>query len=307
MRGDELRLMRGDELLATLREAILTTEILMRLLQLLVLVVSLLSALSCNGHAQAPSEQIAHPDDPSKRVEYFVRSPAGKGPWPTIVFLHGHQDGDRPGGEDFVKWGVLDAMTKRGYLSVAVSQPGYGHSSGPADYCGDFTQHAVQAVITKLRTEGIASKDKLLIQGISRGALTAGLVAAQDPSVSGLILISGVYDLPTYVSKSKTVPGRKAIVDAITAEAGESSDALNARSVLPVADRIQATTLILAGERDNRADPDQARELTEKMTRSGKDVRLVVYPEHGHKIPADVRNKDVDPFLGQILGSAKQP
>jgi dipeptidyl aminopeptidase/acylaminoacyl peptidase len=281
----------------------------MRLVRPLLLAVSLLTSLSCQSwvaYAQEPSKQIVHPDDPAKKVEYFVQLPAGKGPWPTIVFLHGHQEGERPGGKDFVKWGILDAMAQRGYLAVAVSQPGYGHSSGPADYCGQFTQHAVLSVIKKLRAEGLASKDKLVIQGISRGALTAGLVAAQEPSVSGLVLISGVYDMPTFVAKSKTIPGRKAIVDAITAETGGSPDALNARSVLRFVDQIQAKTLILAGERDDRADVAQARQFAEKMTQSGKNVHLVVYPEHGHKLPIDLRNKDIDPFLDQVLATSNR-
>jgi dipeptidyl aminopeptidase/acylaminoacyl peptidase len=275
----------------------------MRSIRVSLLVVCLSPALSCREGAQVHSEQIAHPDDPAKRVEYFVRSPASTGPSPTVVFLHGHQDGARPGGRDFVTWGVLDDIANRGYLAVAVSQPGYGRSSGPADYSGDFTQRAVLAVIAKLRADGLAAAGRLVIQGISRGALTAGLIAARDSSVSGLVLISGVYDLPAYVSRS--APGQAAIVAAMTAETGRSPEALAARSVLRVADRIEARTLILAGERDDRTDPAQARELAERMTRLGKHARLIVYPGYGHQIPVGVRNKDIDPFLDQVLGPAR--
>ena len=82
---------------------------------------------------------IPHPKDTSKQVEYFIRRPAGEGPWPTLIFLHGHQEDPRTGGEVFVQWGVLEQIAKRGYLAVAVSQPGYGRSTGPADFCGPFT------------------------------------------------------------------------------------------------------------------------------------------------------------------------
>lgn len=151
---------------------------------------------SCGRGSAAEGLSIPHPDDPAKQVEYFLEKPSGEGPWPTIILLHGHQEGARPGGKSFAEWGVLQQLAARGYLAVAVSQPGYGNSDGPPDFCGAYTQHAVSAVIAQLRKEALAAPQKLLIQGVSRGALTAGLIAAHDPSVSGLVLISGVYDLP---------------------------------------------------------------------------------------------------------------
>src|SRR5262249_834444 len=120
---------------------------------------------------RALTVSIANPDDPTKKVEYFLEKPKGPGPWPTVVFLHGHQEWPSAGGNDFVKWGVLDEFASRGFLAVAVSQPGYGNSTGPADFCGPFTQDAVAAVIAKLRTDGYVLDNRILIEGISRGAL----------------------------------------------------------------------------------------------------------------------------------------
>lgn len=263
------------------------------------MVLAIAGLLACSGHrsAKAQALSIPHPDDPAKKVEYFLEKPKGNGPWPTLIFLHGHQEPPRAGGKDFVRWGVLEEFAGRGYLAVAISQPGYGNSAGPADFCGPFTQHAVAAVIAKLRAEGYVKENRILIQGVSRGALVAGTVAAHDPSIRGIVLISGLYDLAAYAGHAKS-PMAVAIVDSMKAETGGTPDALKSRSLLTYAQDIKAQTLILNGARD---DPDQGRHLAETINAHGGHARAIVYPEFGHQIPVEARSKDVDPFIEQVL------
>lgn len=42
--------------------------------------------IACSGHkiAGAQALSIPHPDDPAKKVEYFLEKPKGGGPWPVI-------------------------------------------------------------------------------------------------------------------------------------------------------------------------------------------------------------------------------
>ena len=259
--------------------------------------------IACSGHkiAKAQTLSISHPDDPAKKVEYFLEKPKSNGPWPTIVFLQGHQEWPRAGGKDFVKWGVLDEFAGRGYLAVAISQPGYGGSTGPADFCGSLTQHAVAAVIAKLHADGYVKENRILIQGVSRGALVAGMVAAHDPSIRGIVLISGLYDLPAYASHAKSAMA-VSIVDSMKAETGGTAEALKARSLLYYAQDVKAETLILNGAKDDRTDPDQARRVAEIINAHGGHARAIVYPEYGHQIPVEARKKDVDPFIERVLG-----
>jgi len=259
--------------------------------------------IACSGHkiAKAQTLSIPHPDDPTKKIEYFLEKPKGDGPWPTIVLLHGHQEWPRAGAKDFVKWGVLDEFAGRGYLAVSISQPGYGASTGPADFCGPFTQHAVAAVIAKLHADGYVKNNKVLIQGVSRGALVAGMVAAHDPSIRGIVLISGLYDLPAYASHAKSAMA-VSIVDSMKSETGGTAEALKARSLLYYAQEVKAETLILNGAKDDRTDPDQARRVAEIINTHGGHARAIVYPDYGHQIPVEVRNKDVDPFVERVLG-----
>ena len=259
--------------------------------------------IACSPHriARAQTLSIPHPDDPARKVEYFLEKPAGPGPWPAIILLHGHQDWPRAGGKDFVTWGVLDDFANRGYLAVSISQPGYGNSTGPADFCGPLTQHAVTAVIARLRANGYVKANRLLIQGVSRGAMVAGLLASQDSGIAGVIMISGVYDLPEYVREAKS-PMQKSVVDALITETGGSEQALRSRSVLYFAQNFKAPALILNGAKDDRTDPKQALRLAEAINTHGGHARTIVYPQYGHNIPVEVRNKDIGPFIEQILG-----
>ena len=255
--------------------------------------------IACTSHkpARALPLIIPHPDDPTKQVEYFLEVPKGERPWPTVLFLHGHQESPRPGGRDFVKWGVLDDFANRGYLSVAVSQPGYGNSTGPADFCGPYTQDAVAAVIAKLRKDGLVADNRVLIEGIS---LVAGLLAARDPSIRGIVLISGLYDLPKYARNAKSTIARS-IVDSIHAETNGTEAALTARSLIYVAQNLKAETLILNGAKDDRTDPGQAEQLAAEINAHQGHAKAIVYPDYGHHIPVDVRNKEVEPFIERVL------
>jgi len=240
---------------------------------------------------------IHHPDDAGKRVEAFVQKPAGNGPWPTIVFLHSHQEWPSYGGKDFVTWGELDRFAKKGYLAVAVSQPGYGKSSGPADFCGPFTQHAVSAVLAKLTADGLIAPNRIVIEGISRGAMVGGLIATYDRSVAGVVLISGLYDLPQFSAN----PNYAQISKAFVAETGGSTEAMRARSLLFFAQDIKASALILSGAKDDRTDPAQAQRLADEIRSRGGRARAIIYPNLGHHIPNEVRDKEVDAFIDAVL------
>jgi len=269
----------------------------------------ILHALPGAERAEVRIELLSRDDEPSKHVEIFWTQPKGTGPWPLVIFLHGHQDGSAtPGGKAFVDYGVLDDAATRGYVGVAVSQPGYGRSEGPADFMGPVTQRAVEQVIEHFRAQSFVRPDRVALEGVSRGAIVAGLVATHDTRIRAMVLISGAYDLPTLFGSN---PGprpaalSRSMVDEmrsdIAKETDGSANALRERSVLATASRIRTPALIVNGAKDDRTDPEQARALAQAIQANGVFARALIYPDYGHAIPYDVREREVRPFLDQYL------
>ena len=161
-------------------------------------------ALLCAAAACKPSppprldatrELITAPDSHDRKIELYWRKPDGAGPFPVLVLLHGHQEPGktRIGGRAFVEWGVVRQFADAGIVAVAMSQPGYGGSDGPADYCGPATQAAVRATVSHFRALPFVDGKRVALEGISRGAVVAAMVASQDDTLAGAVLISGVY------------------------------------------------------------------------------------------------------------------
>lgn len=265
------------------------------------LIVTVLLLGGCNKTAATPSSIIRHPDRHNATVEYFAELPVGRGPWPTIVFLHGQQGPmERIGGKVFVNWNMLRRFANKGYLAVSVSLPGYGKSTGPEDFAGPFTQNAVKAVLTDLITERQAKPGKIVLQGVSLGAVTAALVASQNQDVQGLVLISGLYDLPAFFARPKT-SNAMAIKAALIQQTGGSEKALQSRSALAEAANIHAATLILNGAKDDRTDPAQAQQFAAAINASGGNATVHIFPDFGHEIPMSVRDAEVTKFIAATL------
>jgi pimeloyl-ACP methyl ester carboxylesterase len=235
-------------------------------------------------------------------VELFVAAPEGTGPFPVILFVHGHQAPERPGARAFTRLprrpalatvdeGRLDAMRARGWLAAAVSMPGYGGTPGPPDFAGPRSQAAVRAALDHLLARTDADRGTVVVYGVSRGAATASMVATADARITGLILVAGLYDL------GEAYPTGDRRLDAnIEREAGTSPEAYAARSALRRADRIRARALVLHGGDDLRGGSlDQARRLAARV-----GARLRVFEGTPHAIPIAAQWEEIDRFLADL-------
>jgi dipeptidyl aminopeptidase/acylaminoacyl peptidase len=257
------------------------------------------------GHAAAEDavhrELLPHSSNNSRKVELFWTRPAGDGRYPAILFIHGHQEQVRNGGEALVKTGRLQIMARRGYVAASLSQPGYGRSDGPPDYCGPFTQEAALRALGFLRSQPGVDARRIVLYGYSRGAIVAAMVAAKAPDLAAVILGAGAYDF------ASLYPTGNRILDAnIRDEAGTSPAAFRARSALHHADTIRIPVLLLHGARDERFPVRQAEAFAEKLKAHGVPVRLKIFPDAMHRIPVDDQYLEIYPFLERTLRQAGQ-
>ena len=232
-------------------------------------------------------------------VELFVQMPADAGPRPTILMVHGHQFGARPGGASYVRSGVLERMASRGYVAAAVSQPGYGTSDGPPDYCGPHTQAAIRAALRYLESLPTVDGDRVALYGFSRGAIASAMVAVEEPALAAVALVAGTYDL------GRAFPtGRPGLDENILREAGRGEAVESARSALRHADRVVTPMLFVHGALDDRAPVGQVREFAAVLRGNGVPVRVVIYDDEGHSVSREKVGQALLPFLAEMFGES---
>jgi dipeptidyl aminopeptidase/acylaminoacyl peptidase len=239
--------------------------------------------------------------DGTRKIETYWMKPDGAGPFPAVVFLHGHQQPgpERVGGRAFVDWHVLADFAAAGLVAVAVSQPGYGGSDGPPDYCGPATQSAVRAVLKNLRARPFVDGKRIALEGISRGAVVASMVAAEEPTLAGVVLLSGIYDLHALYERDKNSSSMQSFLHEVpTASPADVA----ARSALAHVAEIKVPTLILSGGKDPIAPPEQASAFAQALFATGVEVELHTFPNAGHQIPALERAPIIIAFLHRHLG-----
>jgi dipeptidyl aminopeptidase/acylaminoacyl peptidase len=214
----------------------------------------------------------------------------------AILFVHGNQGGRRLGGKEAVDDGWLVRFSSRlGVTAAAVSQPGFGASDGPADFCGPSTQQTIIAALDFLKQQPLVDPERIVLYGNSRGAVASAMAATKAPDLKAIILSGGVYDLrDAYMNSSR------GLQQAIQNEAGLSNEAFLERSALYHADRIRSEILLLHGKYDDRALIDQAQRFSEALARAGVPVKFHAL-DGGHRLPREQVNPILRDFLTRVL------
>ncbi|MES5044556.1 alpha/beta fold hydrolase [Rhizobium nepotum] len=231
-------------------------------------------------------------------VELF-QAQTSAAPRGAILFVHGNQGGLLLGAKEAVDNGMLVRFSSLlNVTAAAVSQPGFGASEGPTDFCGPHTQQAIVAALDFLKEQPSIDPERIILYGNSRGAVASAMVATRMPNLRAIILSGGVYDLKgAYQSSSR------GLQLAIEKEAGLSNTAFLDRSALYHSHEIRAETLLLHGKYDDRAPVDQAERFADALSEAGVSVALHTF-ECGHRIPSKQTAPVLRSFLTRIFAPA---
>jgi dipeptidyl aminopeptidase/acylaminoacyl peptidase len=212
-------------------------------------------------------------------VEAVIVRPAAAGTHPGLLLIPGHTRT----AIDMLPASVRFA--RAGFATLAVSQPGYGGSTGPADFAGPRTFAALRDAAERFAREPYVDAAHMGIYGYSRGALAAAELAARTDLFRAAVLGGGIYDFRAAYDQVSLA----GIRENMAAEAGLSEQAVRFRSPIRDMAGLDGPVLIVHGADDANAPLAQARALDARLTALGREHELLILPGRDHGLPvADI-------------------
>ena len=225
--------------------------------------------------------------------EAYVTRPAGPGPFPLMILLHGHTFG-AIGAESMVPDAEAFAADLC-YAGLAVSLPGYGATEVRPGTDPKITLNVVLDAVSLIKNLPWIDSKRFYLYGFSRGAFFTSLLANRIEGIEGIVLHSGAYDLNRLYQET---PWFRSMLN----PSGEKNPKLI--SILPEVSTWHAPTLVLHGGKDSLVSVQQANLLRDSLEAAKKPYRFVLYPNNGHRLPAEDVRKKATAFLEENSGSA---
>src|SRR5262245_19751072 len=238
------------------------------------------------------TSRFVFPTSGSNAEAYLVK-PGGPGPFPLMIFLHGHTIG--PVGAGSMLAEAKAFASDLCYAGLAVSLPGYGATKVLPGTDPKITLNVVLDAASLVKKLPLIDSKRFYLYGFSRGAFFTSLLANRMEGIEGIILRSGAYDLNRFYQEA---PWVRSLLN----PNGEQNPKLI--SILPEVSTWHAPTLVLHGGKDSVVSVQQANLLRDSLEAAKKPYQFVLYPNSGHLLPVeDVRQKTTA-FLKENSGSA---
>jgi uncharacterized protein len=119
-----------------------------------------------------------------------LRTPAGTGPFPVVLFVHGSGDADRTMFGYYLP--TMERMLRAGYAVFSWDKPGYGESTGQLSGTRVFHQRAqiVLDAIEVMKVHPDIDPNRIGLWGISQGGYVMPLVLSMSQDVAFMICVS---------------------------------------------------------------------------------------------------------------------
>jgi dipeptidyl aminopeptidase/acylaminoacyl peptidase len=219
-------------------------------------------------------------------IEGILCTPAGAGPFPLVLDVHGG-----PIGAYQRSWQMGDQavplLVSRGY---AVLLPNPRGSSGrgqvfAATVVGDMggaDTHDYLSGIDAMIERGIADPSRIGTMGVSYGGFMSAWLVTQDQRFKAAVAGSPVTEWYSFTFTTN-IPrwGRWFLGDADPEDIGNQ---VHTRSPVMHASKARTPTLLTAGAMDRCTPAGQAREFYQALVSHGVDSELVIYPTEGHGV-----------------------
>ncbi len=224
------------------------------------------------------------------RISGVMNVPAGEGPFPVAVLLHGYIDPDvYVTGQGLMR--EQDYLARRGYVALHVDYRGHaGSDASPGEEERlrlGYTVDAVNAVLA-VRRSSLAYLDGERVGLVGRsmgGGVLYNVLVAQPGLVDAAVAFAPVSSDTVDNFERWTRPERGEVARRIVARHGEPADAPQFwRGVSPrtYVDRITEPLLIHHGSSDDTCPIRWTRATMRALEAADRDARLFVYPGEEH-------------------------
>jgi len=199
-----------------------------------------------------------------------------------------------------------------GYGAVLYDARNHGLSGKAKTSLGYFERFDVEGAINYLR-DTVHSTDRIVLLGVSMGAVADLMAAAETPGISAIVSDSSFLSFDNTVVHHvglflhmPAFPFAYEVEFFISRRAGFDGDLL---SPLNAVKKIDCPIMFIAGQNDPRMPPTIARQLYDASPNPKRDLLIVDGPEtkvHGHSYIADPRLyiTKVSQFLDSALASS---
>jgi len=219
-------------------------------------------------------------------IEGVLCTPAGAGPFPLVLHVHGG-----PIGAHQRSWMMRDhavpLLVSRGY-AVLLPNPrgssgrGQGFAAAVVGDMGGADTHDYLSGIDAMIKRGIADPARIGTMGVSYGGFMSAWLVTQDQRFKAAVVGSPVTDWHSFTYTTNIPRWGLWFLD--NADPEEIGNQVHTRSPVMHASRARTPTLLTAGAKDRCTPAGQAREFYQALINHGVDSELAIYPGEGHGV-----------------------